>query len=62
MLAREIIKGSIHANSHVIIDYDNGFVAERIIKCKRKIEPPLSSFFSIVFSMFHKNVRMLEER
>ena len=27
MLAREIIKGTIHANSHVIIDYDNGFVA-----------------------------------
>ena len=28
MLAREIIKGTIHANSHVIIDYDNGFVAK----------------------------------
>ena len=27
MLAREIIKGTINANSHVIIDYDNGFVA-----------------------------------
>lgn len=27
MLAREIIKGTIHANSHVVIDYDNGFIA-----------------------------------
>ena len=28
MLAREIIKGTIHANSHVVIDYDNGFIAK----------------------------------
>ena len=28
LTAREIIKGTIHANSHVIIDYDNGFVAK----------------------------------
>ena len=26
MLAKEIIKGTIKANSHIIVDYDHGFV------------------------------------